>query len=146
MGFAQARVAATDAGREVIPEFEFVELAVDAVAVAAGDQTQGVAASKLLEDATCAGQKFWAMFGVVLAPDLIGSVVFGAGKIGGAIDVVPVGGTMLFEFGEAPGNLHFSEHGEVGGGVRGVGVEESAVPVEEDAFERAIAGVFHGML
>jgi len=53
---------------------------------------------------------------------------------------------MLFEFGEAPGNLHFLEHGEVGAGVRGVGVEERAVPVEEDTFERVVAGVFHGGL
>ncbi len=91
MRFAKAGVAAADAGGEVMPEFEFVELAVDAIAVAAGDQTQCVAASKLPEDATCAGQKFWAMFGVVLAPDLVGVVVFGAGEIRRAIDVVPVG-------------------------------------------------------
>ena len=91
MGFAQAGVAAADVGGEAIPEFEFAELAMNAIAVTAGDQTEGVDASKLPEDATCAGQEFWAMFGVVLAPDLICGVVLGAGEIRGAIDVVPVG-------------------------------------------------------
>ena len=47
MRFAQAGIAAADVGGEVMPEFEFVELAVNAIAVAAGDQTQGVDASKL---------------------------------------------------------------------------------------------------
>ena len=50
---------------------------------------------------------------------------------------------MPFEFGEVPGNLHFSKHGEVSGGVCGVGVKERAVPVEENAFETVVAGVFH---
>jgi len=50
---------------------------------------------------------------------------------------------MPFEFGEVPGNLHFSKHGEVSGGVCGVGVKERAVPVEENALERVVAGVFH---
>src|SRR6266851_5824438 len=50
---------------------------------------------------------------------------------------------MPFEFGEVPGNLHFSKHGEVSGGVCGVGVKERAVPVEENAFETVVAGGFH---
>jgi hypothetical protein len=39
--------------------------------------------------------------------------------------------------------LHFGKHGEVGGGVGGVGIEEGAVPVEEDAAEAWFNGVFH---
>ena len=50
---------------------------------------------------------------------------------------------MPFEFGDVPGNLHFSKHSEVSGGVCGVGVKERAVPVEENPFERVVAGVFH---
>src|SRR6267154_6069835 len=50
---------------------------------------------------------------------------------------------MPLEFGEVPGNLHFSKHSEVSGGVCGVGVKERAVPVEENPFERVVAGVFH---
>ena len=37
MGFAEAGVTAADVGGEAIEEIEIVELAVDAVAVAAGD-------------------------------------------------------------------------------------------------------------
>jgi len=80
---------------------------------------------------------------VVKAPDFVGGVPLGAGEICGAIDVVPVGRVVLFEFGEAPGDLHLFEHGEVGCGVRGVGVEERAVPVEEDAAQRLVGGFFH---
>ncbi len=75
------------------------------------------------------------MLGVMEAPDLVGGIPFCAWEIGGAIDVIPVGGIVLFEFRKAPGNLHFAEHGEVRGGVGGVRVEEGAVPVEEDAAE-----------
>ncbi len=136
MWFAETGIAAANAGGEVIPESEFAKLAVDAVAVAAGDEPQSMAASKLAEHTTCAGKEFGPLSGVVLAPDLVGGVVFRARKIGGAIDVVPVGRIVPFEFGEAPGNLHFSEHGQVRGGVGGIGIQERAVPVEEDAFEK----------
>ena len=50
----------------------------------------------------------------------------------------------MLKFGYAPGDLHFGKHGEVGGGVGGVGVEEGAVPVEEDAAEAWFIGAFHG--
>ena len=75
------------------------------------------------------------MAAVAEAPGLVGGVPFGARKLGGAVDVVPVGRIVPFEFGDAPGNLHFAKHGEVSGGIGGVGVKESAVPVEQDASE-----------
>lgn len=135
MRFAEASVTAADAGGELVPEIEITELAMDAIAVAAGDESQRVSARELSDDAARAGQKFGAMLGVVFAPESIGGVIFGARNVGGPIDVVPVGRVMAFQIGEGPGDLQRTKHGEVGGGVRGVGVEERAVPVEKDAAE-----------
>jgi hypothetical protein len=142
--FTKASVAAADAGGEAVPEFKFMELTVDAVAVAAGDQAEGVVAGEMGEHVASAGKKLGTVAGVVFAPDLVGGVPSVAREICGAINVVPVGGIVLFEFGEAPGDVHFAEHSEVGGGVCGVGIQESAVPVEEDTAEGAgSVGGFH---
>src|SRR5260221_7138598 len=119
MRFAEASVAAADERGEAVPQLKFAKLAMDAVAIAAGDEAQSVAASELGEDAACAGEKLGAMVGVVFAPDFVGGVPFIAREICGAIDVVPVGGIVMFKFGDAPGDLHFAEHGQVGGGVCG---------------------------
>ena len=81
------------------------------------------------------GKEFGTMAAVAETPGFVGGVPFGARKLRGAIDVVPVGRIVLFEFGDAPWNLHFTKHGEVGGGIGSVRVEESAVPIEEDALE-----------
>src|SRR5260370_24774007 len=86
--------------------------------------------------AASAGQKSWAMVGVVFTPDFVGGVPFGSREIRGAINVVPVRGVVLLEFGEVPGDFHFTEHGEVGGGIGGVGGEEWCVPLEEEAVGR----------
>lgn len=144
MRFAEPSISAADASGELMPEIEIMELAMDAVAVAAGDKAQSVSARKLLDDAARTGQKFGAMLSVVFAPEPISGVIFGARNVGGTIDVVPVGRVIAFEIGEAPRNLQRTKHGEIGGGVRGVGVEERAIPVKKDAAERRSArGGFH---
>ncbi len=56
MRFAEAGIAAADAGGEVVPEAKITELAVDAVAVTAGDQAKIVTAGKLGEHAASAGE------------------------------------------------------------------------------------------
>src|SRR5882724_12245697 len=93
------------------------------------------------KNATGAGDEFWIVFGVIRAPDLVGGGPFVFGKFCGAIDAIPVWRIVLFEFGKAPGNVHSAKHGEVGGSVGGVGVEERAVPIEEDATK---GGAFSG--
>jgi hypothetical protein len=135
MRFAEASVSAANTGRKAVVELEFLELSMDAVAIAAGDQSQSMAASELRKDAASSWQQLGIVSSVMEAPDLVGGVPFGAREIGGAIDVVPVGGVVLLEFGDSPGDIHFAEHGEVGSGVSGIGVEQGAVPVEEDAAE-----------
>src|ERR1700758_449103 len=99
MRLAQAGIAAADAGGEMIPEVEFVQLAMNAVAISAGDKAESVAARQLSEDAAGASQEFGTMFGVMFAPGLVGGVPLSAWEVGGLIDAVPVWGIVLLEFG-----------------------------------------------
>ena len=135
IGFAEPGIAAANAGSELIPQAELAQLAVYAVAVAAGDEAEGVAPRKQRKNPARTGKQFGAMAAVAEAPGFVGGVPFGVRKLGGAIDVVPVGRIVLFEFGDAPGNLHFAKHCEVSGGIGSIRVEEGAVPVEEDALD-----------
>lgn len=133
MGFALLGVAAADACGENVPEVEILELAMDAVAITAGDEAQRVAIADACEDAASAGNELGILLGIVFAPDVVGGGPFVLGKSRGAIDAIPIGRIVLFEFGEAPGNAHGAKHGEIGGSIGGVGIEKSAVPIEEDA-------------
>ena len=135
IGFAEPGIAAADAGNELVPQAELAQLAVYAVAVAAGDEAEGMAPRKQRKNPARTRKQFGAMAAVAEAPGLVGCIPFGARNLRSAIDVVPVGRIVLFEFGDAPWNLHFTKHGEVGGGIGSVRVEESAVPIEEDALE-----------
>jgi len=143
MGLALGGVASADAGGECVPEIEGFQLAVDAVAVATCDEAEIVMSAESSENATSTSDESWILFAVVFAPDLIGGGPLVLGKFRGAINAIPVGRVVRFEFVEAPGNAHGAEHGEVGGGVSGMGVEKSAVPIEEDTFERGIVFCGH---
>src|SRR2546421_3292075 len=102
---------------------------MDAVAVAAGDKAEVVMRAETRENAASASDELRIVFGVIFTPDLVGGGPFVFGKFCGAIDAIPVWRIVQFEFGEAPGNVHGAEHGEVGGSVCGMGVEERAVPI-----------------
>jgi hypothetical protein len=78
------------------------------------------------------------MHRVLLAPGAIGVIPTGAGQFGGAIDAIPVGGIVAGEVVEGPGNAHFAEHGEIGGGIGTIGIEERAVPIEKDALDFSV--------
>src|SRR5256885_7345767 len=106
---------------------------MNAAAIAAGDEAEVMMSADACENAAGPGDELWIVFGVTLAPDLVGGGPFVFGKFCGAVDAIPVWRIVLFEFGEAPRNFHGAEHGEVGGSVGGMGVEERAVPIEEDA-------------
>jgi hypothetical protein len=46
IGFAESGIAAADAGSELVPQSELAQLAVYAIAVAAGDEAKGMASRK----------------------------------------------------------------------------------------------------
>src|SRR5579859_2178457 len=126
-------VTAADTGGEGVPQIEFLQLAMDAVAIAAGDEAEVMTRAEAGKNAASSGDEFRFVIGVLRSPDLIGGVPFVFGQFCGAIDAIPIGRIVLFEFGEAPGNAHGAEHGEISGGIGGVRIEKRAVPIEEDA-------------
>ena len=78
------------------------------------------------------------MRGVLFAPGAVGIIPTSARQFGGAIDAIPVGGVMAGEIVEGPGNAHFTEHSEIGGGIGAVGIEKRAVPIEKDALDFSV--------
>ena len=78
------------------------------------------------------------MGGVLFAPGAVGIIPAGARQFGGAIDAIPVGGIVAGEILESPGNTHFLEHGEIGGGIGAGGIEKRAVPIEKDALNFSV--------
>jgi hypothetical protein len=49
-----------------------------------------------------------------------------------AIYLIPIGRITALEFLNSPFDSHRVEHGEVGSRVSGVGIEQRAVPIEQD--------------
>src|SRR5258708_15900697 len=56
-----------------------------------------------------------------------------------AINLIPVGGVVFFEFIESPRDAHFLEHCQICRSVGAVRIDECAVPVEENSFNVAFA-------
>src|ERR1700738_593340 len=83
------------------------------------------------------------MRGVLLAPGSVGVIPASARQFGGAIDAIPVRRIVACEVLQSPGNAHFAEHGEIGGGIGAVGIEERAGPVEEDALNFSVCRCAH---
>src|SRR5260370_33180924 len=75
---------------------------------------------------------------MVFAAGAIRVVRAGAWQFGGAVDAIPVRGIVAGEIVEGPRDAHLAEHGQVGGGIGAVGVEERAVPIEEDTLDLAV--------
>ncbi len=83
------------------------------------------------------------MRGVLFAPSAVGIIPAGAGQFGGAIDAIPIRGIVTSKIVESPGDAHFAEHGEIGGGIGAVGIEERAVPIEKDALNFSVWASAH---
>src|SRR5258707_13858346 len=69
------------------------------------------------------------MRGVLFAPGTVGIAPTSARQFGGPIDAIPVGGIVAGKVVEGPGNAHFAEHGEIGGGIGAVGIGAAASPI-----------------
>jgi len=133
VGFAPRRVFGAHARGKDGSELEFLELPVDAVAAAAGDDAELEFGTETFDDAAGAGKKF-GMFAVVgLMPEAVGLIPFFARELRGFVDAEPVGRIVTLEIVERPGNLKGVEHGQVSASVGIVGVEEGAVPIEKDS-------------
>ena len=128
-------VAAADAGGEQTHQTKRAELTEDAVAIAAGDQAELMAASESGEDAPGAEHEFRTVTRVLSAPRAVGIIPAVAGNFCGGVDPVPVRRIVEGEFFESPIDTHFAKHREISGGIRLVGIEKGSVPIKEDAVD-----------
>src|ERR1700719_1110723 len=80
----------------------------------------------------------------MLAPGGVGGTPMLLRQACGAVDVVPVGGVMVSELVQTPSDAHFTEHCQVGGRIGLEGIEQSAIPVEQYAFDFVFRFVFLG--
>lgn len=111
---------------------EGAKLAHDSVAVAAGDESEGIAALESAQDAPCARHQLGAMAGVMTTPAGVGLFPAGLRNPCGTIDTVPIGRVVAVQLARAPADTHFAKHGEVGVEIGVVGVEKGTIPVKED--------------
>src|SRR5215471_15046220 len=90
MWLPQPGISAANAGREMLQETKIAQLAMDTIAVATGDQTEGMPARQLRKHSPRSRQQLGSLLGVVQPPQLVGDVPLGAGNLCGAIDAIPV--------------------------------------------------------
>src|ERR1700692_2217911 len=124
---------------------EVAEMRGDPIAVAAGNEPKTMMASDSCQDTACPCYQLGFVLSILLAPGEVGSVPADPRKFRGAIDVVPIGRIVSSEFVESPGNAHLPEHGKVRAGIGVERVEKSAVPIEENAFDRMFFVYRHRM-
>jgi len=137
-------VSAKDASKKGLCKTKLAQLAGDAVAIAASDESDVMSLGDPAKDLTGFGEQARTVICVLLAPSGVGVIPAMARQAGCLVDVIPVGGIVAGKFLESPGDAHLAKHGEIGGRVRGVGVDEGAVPIEEYALDWLRAGQPHG--
>src|SRR5580692_6461359 len=111
---------------------ELAELAPDARAVAAGDDAEIKFLGEEPDDAARAREQRRVFQFVGAGPEAVGFDPLGAREPSGAINPQPVGGIVLRELALGPADAQRSKHGEIGAQVGLVGIQECAIPVEED--------------
>src|SRR5262249_45553089 len=78
------------------------------------------------------------MIGILLAPDAVSFAPASARQTSSTIDAIPVRRIVKSKLFEAPGNAHGTEHGKICRGVSPVGIKQSAIPIEQHAFNDAV--------
>jgi hypothetical protein len=122
---------------------ELAELAPDARAVAAGDDAEIKFLGEEPDDAARAREQRRVFQFVGAGPEAVGFDPLGAWESSGAINPQPVGGLVLRELALGPPDAQRSKHGEIGAQVGLVGIQECAIPVEEDGARGKLCD-FHG--
>jgi len=132
MRFFLRGVFAANARGEITGEFELAQLAAHALAISAGDDAEVIFLSEEPDDAARACEQRRVFQFVGAHPEAIGFEPFGAREHCGAVNAQPIGRIVLREFALGPVDTHSMKHPEIGAEVGFVGIQERAVPVEED--------------
>jgi hypothetical protein len=128
---------------KVAGEREFADLAANPRAVSAADNAEFKFRREGVHDAPGAQQqrRFFELVG--LGPETVGLRPFRTRYMCRAVDAKPVRRIMRGDFALGPVDIKGAEHGKVGADVRGVGIEQRAIPVEKNGAGRELEG-FHG--
>lgn len=132
MRLASYRVFRADAREEELPQSQTPELPEHTPAVAAGNQGQGEGTTQPGEDTPRVGQQARIFSPVSGGPQPVGSIPLRSRNSCGPVDAVPVGGIMAIELFIRKIDSKGAEHRSIGPEVRAEGIQQRAVPVQED--------------
>lgn len=117
---------------EKLLESKAGNLLADAIAAAAGYQTELKSLRQPMDYAARPGKQLGTLCRICRPPQLVSLAPFRAWNAGRAIDFVPVGAVMLLEFGFTPTDFERAEHRHVCAGISSIGIEQGTVPIEQD--------------
>src|SRR6266404_7698808 len=100
--------------------------------------------SYFCEDSARTGDQLRPMLCIVRAPGAVRVIPVLPWQPCGAINLIPVGGIIFFKFWEPPRDAHLLEHCQIRRGVGVVGIDERAIPVEENSFNGVFGFRKHG--
>jgi hypothetical protein len=132
MRFLARRVFAVYTRGEVFRELEFAELLPDAPAASAGHKPQTKLSNERVHHRSRAGQQGRAFRAVRRSPKPVGSRPIRTRNPRSSIDPIPIGRIVPVDLGRPPVDSDAAKHGEVGTLIGRVGIEQGAVPVQQD--------------
>src|SRR5713101_7055463 len=100
--------------------------------------------SHFCEDLARTGDQLRPMLCIVAAPGAVRVIPALARQPRSAINLVPVWGIVFFKFREPPRDANLLEHCQIRRGVGEVGIDERAIPVEENSFNGVFGFRKHG--
>src|SRR6266436_1018911 len=103
-----------------------------------------MSATNSRQDTARTGDQFRPILCIVRAPGAVRVFPALPGQPRSAINLIPIGGVVFFEFLESPRDAHLLEHSQIRRGVGAVGIDERAVPVEENSFDAVVSFRTHG--
>src|SRR6266478_791823 len=139
MWFLAEGISAANTRSEKFRQAKLTQLTGDTVAIAAGDEAKSMSAAQPCEDPARTGHQLRPMLCIMRAPQAVRIIPPLSRQTRGAINVIPVRRVVLLKLVEPPRDAHRLEHSQVGGGVGVVGIDERAVPVEENSFHCAFS-------
>jgi len=132
MRFASRCVFAIDACRKIIAELQLAKLFADPIATAARDNAKRKLTSERADHGASTGQKQRSLLAIGAPPKTVRALPGSARNLRRAVDLIPVGTVDALEIGDVPINFESAKHCEVCANIRRVGVEQGAVPIEQD--------------
>src|SRR6266446_7032820 len=137
-------VSAANARRKKRCQTKLAQLTGDAVAIATGDQAKRMSIAQSSQDAARPRDQLRPVLCIVSAPRAVRIFPALPRQPGGAINLIPIRRVVFLKLLEPPRDTHLLEHGQVRGCVGVVGINEGAIPIEENSFNAMFSFRGHG--